>query len=109
MKHLSIFLLALLLPALALGEGVSAVKTAAGAMVVWDTPEIRFTVEIPGTKIEPLEHPQHFFLKVDGIPIQVQIVSIPDVYGKQVEVSPKGLMLAHRDWEKVSSGKVSWC
>lgn len=101
MKYISSLLFALLLPALATGEGISAIKTKSGVMVAWDTPEIRFTVEIPGTKIEPLEHPQHFVLKVDGIPIQVQIVSIPDIYGKQVEVSPKGLMLAQRDWEKV--------
>lgn len=100
MKRISRLLFALLLPTVAAGEGVSAVKTVAGVLVAWDRPEIRFTVEIPGTKVEPLEHPQHFFLKVDGIPIQVQTVSIPDIYGKQVGVSPKGLMLAHRDWER---------
>ena len=101
MKRISRLLFALLLPAVAGGEGVSSIKTASGVMVVWDRAEIRFTVEIPGTKVEPLEHPQHFFLKVDGVPIQVQTVSIPDIYGKQVKVSPKGLILAHRDWEKI--------
>lgn len=100
MKRISLLLFAFLIPTLATEEGVSAIKTASGVMVVWDTPDIRFTVEIPGKTIKPLEHPQHFFIKVDGVPIQVQTVSIPDIYSKQVEVSLKGLMLAHRDWEK---------
>lgn len=84
----------------------AAVRTTAGVLVTHEAPETRFTVEIPGTKIEPLEHPRHFFLKVDGVPIQVQVVSIPDIYGKKVEVSPKGLMLAHRDWEKLHLEKA---
>lgn len=35
----------------------------------------------------------------------MQTVSIPDIYGKQVEVSPKGLMLTHRVWEKFNLEK----
>lgn len=83
----------------AFGEGVSAVKTTDGVRVVWDRPDLKFTVGIPGKKIEPLEHPEHFFLKVDGTPIQIQAAHRDRIFSKPVEISPKGLLLAHRDWE----------
>ena len=94
---LSLAMACLMAPAF--GEGASAVKTATGVKVVWDRPDLKFTLEIPGKTIEPLEHPEHLFLKVDGIPIQVQAAHRDRIFGKPVEISAKGLLLAHRDWE----------
>lgn len=103
MKHA--FLLACLTQFAAAGE-FSAIKTATGILVAHEDPENRFTVEIPGNTVEPLEHPQHFFLKIDGVPIQVQTVSRDQIFGKPVLISPKDLLLAHRDWEKRNIEKM---
>ncbi len=99
MKPFLHFLLVGLMQLSAPGGEFSAIKTATGIRVAHNAPDSHFTIEIPGKQIEPLEHPKHFFVKADGIPIQVQSASVTEIYGEALKVSPKGLMLAHRDWE----------
>ncbi len=100
------------LPALLLGihssshSEVSAIRTAAGVVVVWNEPDCRFTVEIPCKAVEPLEHPAHFFIKADGVPFQIQTAKGKDILAKPAAVLPAELLKVHRDWEEKSLEKA---
>ncbi|MEK7950463.1 hypothetical protein [Luteolibacter soli] len=89
------------LPAPATAEGVVALKSVTGALVVWDVPDCRFTVEIPGDSVKAMDNPDNFFLNVGGIVFQIQTTTAAEVLGKKAaNVAPKELLQAHRDWEE---------
>ncbi|MGL5018816.1 MAG: hypothetical protein ACRDBP_11825 [Luteolibacter sp.] len=85
---------------------VSAIKSAAGVVVVWDKPDCRFTVEIPCKAVELLEHSAHFFIKVDGVPFQIQTAKGGNILANPADVAPAELLKAHRDWEEKSLEKA---
>lgn len=100
MKRILYPILAICLNLTATGSEYSAIMTAKGILAVHDTPDLRFTMEIPGNKIELRTDPKHFSVVADGTQIQMQALFVTDIFGKSVEISPKGLLLAHRDWEE---------
>ena len=80
---------------------VSAIKTDDGYLVVWNQPDLHFTVLIKGKNIQPLGDTEHVFFNVDGMIVQVQLALIsefaPDAKAKRLD--EKGILTAHRDWE----------
>jgi hypothetical protein len=107
MKRSFFCLTALLLGFHSKSQGeVSALKSAAGVVVVWDKPGCRFTVEIPCKAVEPLEHPAHFFIKADGVPFQIQTAKDRDILANPAAVLPAELLKTHRDWEEKSLEKA---
>ena len=82
-------------------DGITAVKTEGGVLLVWNQPNDYFTIEIKGNEIRPLNSSEHVFYSVDGIPIQVQSVAISDVLKDAGKVAPpaQSILTAHKDWE----------
>lgn len=83
------------------GNGIAAIKTEDGFLLVWNQPNDYFTLEIRGKKIRPLESTEHVFFNVDGIVLQIQSVAV-DTFLKdagKAEESPQSVLEAHRDWE----------
>ena len=80
---------------------VNAIKTVDGYLLVWNRPDLHFTVLIKGKDIRPLNDTEHVFFNVDGVVIQVQLALIrefaPDA--KERKLDDKAILAAHRDWE----------
>jgi hypothetical protein len=80
---------------------VSAIKTDDGYLLVWNQPDLHFTVLLKGKNVQPLGDTEHVFLNVDGMVVQVQLASIkqfaPDAKARRLD--EKGILTAHRDWE----------
>lgn len=81
-------------------EGWATIKTAEGALFVWNAQGLYFSLALKGAEIKPLEDPEHIFLSVDGRVLQIQIAAIknfaPDAKEK---LDDKAILAAHRDWE----------
>jgi len=82
-------------------DGVAAIKTANGFLLVWNHPGNYFTLEIKGKEIRPLNSTEHVFLEVDGIIVQVQSVAISEFLkpDKNAGKEAQPILVAHRDWE----------
>jgi hypothetical protein len=97
----SILLALVLAPAGQASAGYAAVKTKDGVLVARNVPDNRFTVELKGRKFEPMEHPHHFFIEVDGTPVQVLSIPVALFHKEQNERLPAGeLLRAHLEWER---------
>jgi len=82
-------------------NGITALKTETGVLLVWNQPDDYFTLEIKGKEIRPLDSSEHVFFTVDGIPFQVQSVAASEVLkdAGKVGQSPQSILTAHKDWE----------
>jgi hypothetical protein len=82
-------------------DGISAVKTDEGLMLVWNQPDIHFTLEIKGKDVRPLNSAEHVFFNVDGMPFQVQSAAITEFMkdADRKKQDDKSILMAHRDWE----------
>jgi len=82
-------------------EGTAMIKTADGALFVWNASGLYFSLALKGAEIKPLEDPEHIFLSVDGRVLQIQLAAIknfaPDA--KEKRLDDKAILTAHRDWE----------
>ncbi|MDQ6652410.1 MAG: hypothetical protein M3Y84_06675 [Acidobacteriota bacterium] len=82
-------------------DGWVAIKTDDGILFVWNIRELHFTLAIKGKDIKPLNDPDHIFFTVDGMALQIQVVSIrefaPDA--KEKKFDDRTILAAHRDWE----------
>lgn len=80
---------------------VNAIKTIDGYLLVWNRPDLHFTVLIKGKDIKPLNDSEHVFFNVDGMVFQIQLASVsefaPDA--KEKKLDDKAILDAHRDWE----------
>jgi hypothetical protein len=82
-------------------DGWAMIKTADGALFVWNASGLYFSLALKGADIKPLEDPEHIFLSVDGRVLQIQLAAIknfaPDA--KEKRLDDKAILAAHRDWE----------
>jgi hypothetical protein len=80
---------------------VNAIKTIDGYLLVWNRPDLHFTVLIKGKDIKPLNDTEHVFFNVDGMVFQIQLASVsefaPDA--KEKKLDDMAILAAHRDWE----------
>ena len=80
---------------------VSAIKTDDGFLLVWNRPDLHFTILIKGKDIKPLNDTEHIFFNVDGMVFQVQLAALrefaPDAIEKKLD--DKYILAAHREWE----------
>jgi hypothetical protein len=80
---------------------VNAIKTIDGYLLVWNRPDLHFTVLIKGQDIKPLNDTEHVFFNVDGMVFQIQLASVsefaPDA--KEKKLDDMAILAAHRDWE----------
>jgi len=80
---------------------VNAIKTIDGYLLVWNRPDLHFTVLIKGKDVKPLNDSEHVFFNVDGMVFQIQFASVsefaPDA--KEKKLDDKAILAAHRDWE----------
>lgn len=83
------------------GNGIAAIKTEEGFLLVWNQPNDYFTLEIKGKKILPLDSTEDIFFNVDGIVLQVQSVAVDEFLKEAGKVgeSPQSILEAHKDWE----------
>ncbi len=80
---------------------VAAIRTPAGAIVVWNQTDNYFTLEINGKDVLPNNSTNDVMFKVDGLFLQVQAAAFSEIFN---ESDAKGktaesILLAHRDWE----------
>ena len=80
-------------------QGISAIKTGDGILLVWNQPNDFFTLEVKGTDIRPLGSERVFF-EVDGVVFQVQSAAVSQFLKSGTEGrSAQSVLDAHRDWE----------
>ncbi|HEV7747494.1 MAG TPA: hypothetical protein VGO56_21025 [Pyrinomonadaceae bacterium] len=82
-------------------DGWAVIKTADGALFVWNASGVYFSLALKGAEIKPLDDPEHIFLSVDGRVLQIQLAAIknfaPDA--KEKRLDDKAILAAHREWE----------
>ena len=70
-------------------------------MLVWNRPDIHFSILIKGKDIRPLNDTENVLFQVDGMVFQIQLASVsefaPDA--KEKKLDDKTILAAHRDWE----------
>src|SRR5882724_6688853 len=54
-------------------QAINTIKTGDGYLLVWNRPDLHFTLLIKGKDIKPLNDPEHVFFNVDGMVFQVQL------------------------------------
>jgi hypothetical protein len=82
-------------------RAVAAIRTPAGAILVWNQADNYFTLDINGQDVLPNNSANEVMFKVDGLFLQVQAAAFSQIFN---ESSAKGqtaesILLAHRDWE----------
>jgi hypothetical protein len=84
-------------------SGIAAIKTDAGYLVVWNQPDIHFTLGLKGKNIRPMSSTGtgSVAFAVDGVVFQVQAVSINEFIrnAKKQKLSDQAILLAHQNWE----------
>ena len=82
-------------------NGINAIKTADGFVLVWNRPDIHFTLAVKGKDVRPLNSTEHVFFNVDGIVFQVQSVAVSEFVkdAQKKKLNDMSILLAHRDWE----------
>lgn len=85
------------------GDGVAAIKTETGYLIVWNQPDIHFTLGLKGKDVRPMNRPAagSVAFNVDGVVFQVQTVAISEFLknAKKQKLSEQAILIAHRDWE----------
>jgi hypothetical protein len=82
-------------------DGTAAIKTADGYLLVWNEPEIHFTISIQGKEVKAMNSTEHVFFSVDGMAFQVQCVAVGQ-FLKEAEkqgLNELQILAAHQDWE----------
>jgi hypothetical protein len=81
--------------------GINAIKTADGFVLVWNQPDVHFTLAIKGKDVHPLNSTEHVFFNVDGVVFQVQTVALSEFMEGAQKKRPdnSSILTAHRDWE----------
>jgi hypothetical protein len=82
-------------------DAITVIKTDDGVMLVWNLPDLHFTIEIKGTDVRPLNSPESVFFNVDGKVLQVQSVAVNEFMkdAERTKKDDKSILVAHRDWE----------
>ena len=85
------------------GNGVAAIKTGDGYLVVWNRPDLHFTLGLNGKDVRPMTGPGtgSVAFNVDGVVFQIQSVAISEFAknARKQKLSDQAILIAHRDWE----------
>jgi hypothetical protein len=83
-------------------------RTAEGALFIWNQPGNNFTLEIKGKDVRPNNSTKDVYFKADGIIIQIQCAAISQFIKspRQPVRDPQTVLIAHRDWESQYVGSV---
>ncbi len=83
--------------------GQAAVKTNDGYVVVWNQPDIHFTLNVKGKQVRPLNATGtgSIAFAVDGVVLQVQSVAVSEFLknAKKQKLSDQAILMAHQNWE----------
>jgi hypothetical protein len=76
-------------------------RTAEGALFIWNQPGNNFTLEIKGKDVRPNNSTKDVYFKADGIIIQIQCAATSQFIKapRQPLRDPETVLIAHRDWE----------
>jgi hypothetical protein len=83
-------------------DGVAAIKTNDGYVIVWNQPDIHFTVRAKGKDVRPMSRPGtgSVAFNVDGVIFQIQTVAISEfLKNKKQKSDEQAILLAHQNWE----------
>ena len=84
-------------------DDIAAIKTDTGFLIVWNGPEIHFTLGLNGKDVRPMARPGtgSVAFNVDGVVFQLQTVAISEFLKdvKKQKLSDQAILMAHRDWE----------
>jgi hypothetical protein len=85
-----------------------AIKTADGALFVWNQLSNNFTLAIKGKDVRPNNSTEDVFFKADGIILQIQSPAISGfINGKPgTKLTEQAILQAHRDWESEYAGSI---
>lgn len=80
---------------------IAAIKTADGYLMVWNRPDLHFTILIKGKDIKPLNDAEHIMFQVDGMLLQIQLADVREFAAdaKEKKLDDAAILAAHRDWE----------
>ena len=85
------------------GNGIAAIKTNDGFLVVWNQPDIHFTLGVRGKDVRLMNRPETGSIpfNVDGVVFQIQTVATSKFVknARKQKLSDQSILFAHRDWE----------
>ena len=85
------------------GNGIAAIKTNDGFVIVWNEPDIHLTLALKGKDVRPMGSPGtgSVAFNVDGVVFQLQTVAISEFLknAKKQKLNDHEVLMAHRDWE----------
>jgi len=89
----------------------AAVKTAGGALFIWNQPGNNFTLEILSKDVSPNNSSKDVYFKADGVVVQIQCAAINQFISGSIRPDGRAILQAHRDWEsqyaEITFGKLS--
>jgi hypothetical protein len=78
----------------------AAMKTADGALFIWNQPGNNFTLEIKGQDVRPNNNSPDVYFKADGIEIQIQSAAIAQfIVGSESRPEERAVLALHKNWE----------
>jgi hypothetical protein len=83
-------------------SGISAIKTEDGYLVVWNQPDIHFTLRLKGKDVRPMNSPGgSAAFNMSGVVFQIQSVAVSEFArnAKKQILTDQAILIAHRDWE----------
>ena len=84
-------------------DDIAAIKTDTGFLIVWNRPEIHFTLGLNGKDVRPMARPGtgSVAFNIDGVVFQVQTVVASEFLknARKQKLSDQAILMAHRDWE----------
>jgi len=85
-----------------------AIKTADGALFVWNQLSNNFTLAIKGKDVRPNNSTEDVFFKADGIILQIQSPAISGFINDKpgTKLTEQTILQAHRDWESEYAGSI---
>lgn len=85
------------------GNGLAAIKTKDGFLVVWNQPGIHFTLRVKGKDVRPMSRTGtgSVAFNVDSVVFQIQTVATGEFLknARKQKLSDQSILIAHRDWE----------
>jgi hypothetical protein len=86
------------------GNDIAAIERPLGGFViVWNRPDLHFTIELKGKKVEPDDSAPNgtVAFNIDGIVLPVQCTAISDFAknARKQKLTDLAILEAHRDWE----------
>lgn len=87
-------------------DGVLAIKTVTGYVLVWNKKDNYFTLEVKGKEVKPQMDTKYVFMGVDGITLQVTSVPFKAFLKDSKNKTPSEILKAHQEWEAEYLGSL---